>query len=89
MYDKSHVRFVDSHSECYRGHDYVNVLHQEPVLVLCPGLGIESGMVRGCLYSVDVQQLCQFLHFFSAEAVDDSGLARILPYIFDYIPFGV
>ena len=82
MYHEAHVRLVDAHAECNCCHDHIYFFHQELVLVLSSCLGIESRVIWGGFYSIDVQQFCEFLHLLSAQAVDDAGLACILLYIF-------
>ena len=72
VYDKAHIRLVDSHAEGYGRHNDLHVLHQEPVLVLRPGLRIQSRMIRKRADSVDLQQLGDFLNFLAAQAVYDS-----------------
>ena len=72
MDDETHVRLVDTHTESDRRHDYVDLLHQELVLVVGSGLGVQSGMVWSGLYSIDVQQLRKLLDLFAAEAVYDA-----------------
>ena len=89
MDDETHIRLVDAHSECYRRHNDVNLLHQEPVLILRPCLRIKTGMVWRRLDAVDVQQFRKLFHLLSAEAVDDARLAGILSYVLDDVPLRV
>ncbi len=84
-----HVRLVDAHSEGDRRHDDVHVLHQEAVLVLGPGLGVESGVVGQSLDPVDLQQVRHLLDLLAAEAVDDAGLARMLFDVADDVLVGI
>ena len=85
MYDESYVRFIYAHTEGYGGYDHIDLLHQELVLVLGSGLRVKTCVIWQSLDTVDVEQLCELLHLLSAEAIDDSGLAGILPYISDDI----
>ena len=78
MDDEAHVRLVNAHAEGDGGHNHVHLFHQEQVLVLRPGLGVQAGVVRERLDAVDGQQLGHLLHLLAAEAVDDAGLAGIL-----------
>ena len=81
--DKTHIRLVDSHSECNGRHDHVHILHQKTVLVLGPDLGVQACVIRHGTYSVDYQHLSKLFDFLAAEAIYDSSLARILFYIAD------
>ena len=78
MNHKTDVRFVYSHAKGDGGHNDVNFLHQELVLVFCAGFGIQAGVVRKGLDAIDGQHLGQFLHLFAAEAINDAGLAGVL-----------
>ena len=85
MDDESHIRLVDSHSEGNRSNNHVHVFHQEGILIVRSGLRVETCMVRGCLYAVDIQEFCEFLHLLTAKTIYDSGFARILSDEFDDI----
>ena len=76
--DKAHVGLVNAHPERYCRHDDLHVLHQEPVLILGTGLGVQPGMVRKRTYSVDIQKIRHLLNFLAAQAVYDPGLATVL-----------
>ena len=78
MDDETDVRLVDSHAECYGSDNDVYLFHEELVLVLGPGLGIQAGMVRQRLDSVDGEYLRHFLHLLAAQTVDDARLSGIL-----------
>ena len=78
MDDETHVRLVNAHAEGDGGHNHVHLFHQEQVLVLCPRLGVQAGMVRERLDAVDGQQLGHLFHLLAAEAVDDAGLSAVL-----------
>ena len=60
-----YVRLVYPHSEGYGGDNDVYIFHQEAVLVLRPGLGVQSGMVGEGLDPVDGQQVGHLLHSFT------------------------
>ena len=79
MDDKAHIRLVDAHPEGDGGHNHVDFLCQEKILVVRPCLGVQAGVVREGLDTVDREHLGHFLHFFAAEAVDDAAFAGILP----------
>ena len=81
MYDKTHVRLVDSHSESDRRHNHVHILHKEPVLILGPGLRVKAGMVRKRADSVYFQQSGNLLNLFAAQAIDDPGFTGMLLYV--------
>ena len=89
MNHEAHVRLVDSHTEGNRCNNDVHLLHEESVLVFGPGLRVEPCMIWPGLYPVDIQQFCHFLNLLSTEAVDDSGLSRILTYELDYVSLGI
>ena len=89
MDHEAHVRLVDAHTEGNRCNNDVHLLHKESVLVLGPGLRVEPCMIWPCLYPVDIQQFCHFLDLLATEAVDDSGLSRILTYELDYVSLGI
>ena len=89
MDDEAHIRLVYPHAEGDGGHNHVHLFHQEPVLVLGPGLRIQSGMIRKGLYTVDIEELGKFLDLFAAQAVDYAGLPGILLYELDYLAFGI
>ena len=78
MDDEADVRLVNTHAEGDGGDNDVNLLRKEKVLVLRAGFGVQAGMVRTRLDTVDGQQLGHFLHLLAAEAVDDAALAGIL-----------
>ena len=78
MDDETHVRLVYAHAEGDGGHNHVHLFHQEQVLILRPGLGVQAGVVRERLDAVDGQQLGHLLHLLAAETVNDAGLAGIL-----------
>src|SRR5690606_39029143 len=77
---KTHIGLVDSHTKGYGGHHDVHILHQEHVLVFGTGLGIKARVVGHRTDFVDLKDLCQFLHLFSAETIDDAGLSPMLFY---------
>ena len=78
MYDEADVRFVDAHTEGDGCDDDADFLHQELVLVLRPGLGVQARVVGKCADAVDAQHLCQLFHLFTAEAVDDARFPWVL-----------
>ena len=89
MDDKSHVRLVDSHSECNCRYDDVNFLHQESILILRPCLCVKPCVIWESFYPIDIQQFGQLLHLLATETVDDSRLARILLYELYDFPFWI
>ena len=66
MDDESHVRLVDTHSECDGGHDDVDLFGQKFVLVFGSDFSVHSRMVRDSFYSVDSQYLSEFFDLFAA-----------------------
>ena len=73
----AHVGLVDTHAESDRRDDHIDLLIQESILIRRTGNGIHAGMVRRHLDAVGGQQFGQLLDLFAAQAVDDSGFARI------------
>ena len=73
----THVGLVDTHAESDRRDDHIDLLIQESILIRRTGNGIHAGMVRRHLDAVGGQQFGQLLDLFAAQAVDDSGFARI------------
>ena len=78
MDHETDVRLVDTHAEGDGGHNHIHFLHEELVLIIGPGFGIQTGVVREGLDAVDAQCLGHFLHLLTAEAVNDAGFAGIL-----------
>ena len=87
--DKTDIRLVDAHAEGYGGDYHVDVLHQELVLVLRADLGIEPGVVRQGLDSVDLEELGHLLNLAAAQTVDNAGLAGMLADETDYVLVGI
>ena len=81
--DEAHVRLVNAHTEGNGRHNHINFLHQEFVLILRPGLGVQTCVVRKGLDAVDIEFLGEFLNLLAAKAVDYAGFSRILADIFD------
>ena len=77
MDDKSHIRLVNAHAKGDGGHDHVNILAQEGVLVGAARLAFHTGMVGQGLDIVQPEHLGQFLHLFTAQAVNDTRLALV------------
>ena len=84
MDHETHIGFVNTHAERDGGDDDLSLFHQEVVLVLHAGLGIETSMVRQRTDTVLLQQHSQFLHFFAAQAVNDTRFARVVLDKFDH-----
>ena len=78
MDDEADVRLVNAHAEGNGGHYDVYLFHQELVLILRPCFGVQAGVVRQRLDTVDGEHLGHFLHLLAAETVDDAALAGIL-----------
>ena len=89
MDHKTHVGLVYSHSEGDGGHNHVYILHQEGILVLRPGPGIQPSMVRQGLYSVDREEGGEFLDLLPAEAVDNAALPLVLADELDNVLFRI
>ncbi len=78
MYHKTHVGFVDTHAEGYRGYYHIYFLKQERILVLAAGHGVHARMVRQGLYGVYPQELGKLLHFAARQAVDNARATAAL-----------
>ena len=83
MDDETDVGFVDTHTESYRRHDDIGLLHQEGILIPRPCGGIHSRMVRQGLDAVGDEQFSQLLDLLAAETVDDARLPFVLFDILD------
>ena len=79
MDDETHVGFVDAHAKGNRCHDDIDTLHDEVVLCLGAHLALKTCMVGGGLDVVGLENLGQFLHLLTAQAIDDAALAFVLP----------
>ena len=73
----SDVRLVDAHAEGDGGHDHVDLLAQEGVLIGRTGRTVHAGMIGQCLHSVEFQHLGEFLDLAAAQAVDDTRLPLV------------
>ena len=72
MNDKTHIGFIDAHSECNGRHDNIRFLIEEVVLVLDSNIGIKTCVV-GCSFEpVNVEQFRDLFNFFAAQAIDDT-----------------
>ena len=74
MDHKAYVRLVDTHTEGYRRHDHLTLLHQESVLVRTTRRSVHAGMVRTSRDTVHFQHLCQVLYLLTRETIDDTAL---------------
>ena len=62
MYDETHIRLVDTHTESYRCHNHIQFFHKEVVLCLGACLRVKSGMIGSSLDVVGLQNGCQLFH---------------------------
>ena len=85
MYDKPYIRLVDTHAESYCSHYDINLLMQKCILVFRTGLTVHAGVIGQRLDIVHLQHFSQFFHFFTAQAVDDTGFALVILDKLDYI----
>ena len=76
--DIAHIRLVNTHTKSDGGHNHVCFLHQEVILVLNSGLGVQTGMVRQCANLVNLQKSSQFFHLFTTQAVYNARFARMV-----------
>ena len=86
MYHKPHIGIVNAHSECNRGHDHVDALHEKVVLRLRSCGRVEAGMIGRRLYLVSQQHGRKFFHRLARQAVYNAALARMLLDEFDDLP---
>ena len=85
MYDEAYIWLVDTHTECYRGYDDIDIFHQEIILCLAPYDCIETGMVRRRFYIVGNKYSRQFFHLFSGKTIDDTALSCLCLDEFHYL----
>ena len=78
MDDVSHIRLVDTHAEGDGSHDYINLFHQEVILVLGTGGRIHSCMIGAGVDAVCLQYFGQLFYLLAAEAIDDARFLRIV-----------
>ena len=78
MYHKPHIGFVDTHTECYGGHNHIQALHDEVVLGLVALRRLHTGMVGACIDIVGPEYLRQLLHLLARQAVHYAALAGVL-----------
>ena len=76
--DIAHIRLVNTHTKSDGGHNHVRFLHQEVILVLNPGLGVQTSMIRQRTDFVNLQKSSQFLYLLTAQAVYDARFARMV-----------
>src|SRR5690348_3450978 len=66
MYDKPDIRLVNSHAECNRGNNHLELSGLPPLLDVDPLLGWHTGVV---VLRLDVELSAQFFcHFFTIRA---------------------
>ena len=78
MENKAYVWFVNAHAKGYGGANYVDLLHQEFVLIVGARLGIEASMIWHGTQSVDAEHFGQLLGLFATEAIDNGTLAWVV-----------
>ena len=78
MNHKSDIWFVDAHSESYSCHYHIHFFEQESILVVGAGGRVHAGMVREGSYGVHSEELGEFFHFATRQAVNDAAFARPL-----------
>jgi hypothetical protein len=54
VYYKTNIGFVDTHAKSNGGADDINFFIQEVVLIFHAHIGIEAGMIRSCLKTINV-----------------------------------
>ena len=70
------VGLVDTHAESDSGHDYLDLLVKERILVDGTRISIHAGVVGQRLDIVYFQNFSKLLDLLSREAIDDAGFSR-------------
>ena len=76
MDHKPDVRFVDPHSKGDSGYDHIHFFHQEIILGIAAGFGVQAGVIRRRFNIVDGKGFSNLLRRFPALHIDDAGLVR-------------
>ena len=76
--DETHIRFVDTHTEGYRCHNDIYLLHQKVVLCLRACCSIKTGMIGSSLDIVGTENVGKILYLLAREAIDNTALALML-----------
>ncbi len=79
MRDKAHVGLVDTHAKGNRGDHHHALAAQKSVLIGLAHGCVNSGVVRQRVHAFIAQRLCNFFHALARLAIDDAGIARVLP----------
>ncbi len=86
MDDISYVGFIYSHPEGDGGNNNISLFHQESILVVAPVHGIHARMIWQSPDIVGLQYLGKIIHFFTAQAIDDTRFPPLREDEFDYLP---
>ena len=76
--DETHIWFVDTHTEGYRCHNDIYLLHQKVVLCLRACCSVKTGMIGSCLDIIGTEDVGKILHLLAREAIDNTALALML-----------
>jgi hypothetical protein len=76
--DKAHVRLIDAHAEGDGGDDDDALAAQELGLVGAAHVGRQAGMIGQRVEALALQEGRGVVHLLAREAVDDTGVARVL-----------
>ena len=74
----AHITLVDAHSESDGSTYHLNLVHLEPLLYRCSGLGSHSGVI-GCGIDTQIDKfLCHHFGVLAGETVDDARFFRMI-----------
>jgi hypothetical protein len=86
MRDKTHVRFVDTHAKGDGCNHHNAIVIGEAILMPCPNMLFEAGVIRQRRQSLIRQPLRGFIDLFARQAVNNSAIAKmILPDEFEQL----
>ena len=78
MDHETDIGFVNTHTKGNSRYDHIDVLHQEIILRLRSGGGIQSCMIGSGFDFIGFQDSRQFFHLLPRQAIDNAALARML-----------
>ena len=78
MRDEAHIGLVDAHAEGDGGDDDDAFLLQKHALMIGAGVLVEARMIGQCETPFIAQPLCRFLDLFARQAVNDTGVGRVV-----------
>ena len=76
--DVSHIGLINSHSKCDSSYNYVDLFHQEIVLILRSRCRIHTCMISTGIDPVGLKYLSKLFYLLPAQAINDARLFRIV-----------